>query len=74
METMRRLICSLSALGFLSTIVGCHHTAGACDCEVPHGAFTAPAPIIKPEPIKEPKEKEIKKINAEEAALDTDGN
>jgi hypothetical protein len=71
---MRRLICSLSALGFLSTIIGCHHTAGACDCEVPHGAIIAPAPIIKPEPIKEPKEKEITKTNAEEAALDTDGN
>ena len=56
---MRRLMFSLSALGFLTVLAGCHHTAGACDCEgVPHGpVIGSPAPI-KPEPIKElPKEK-----------------
>ncbi|MFL5243593.1 MAG: hypothetical protein ACJ8FY_15920 [Gemmataceae bacterium] len=72
---MRQLICSLSVVGFLSVLAGCHHTAGACDCNGPHGVIVATAPIIKPEPIKElPKEREIKKINAEETALETDGN
>jgi hypothetical protein len=34
MEAMRlRLFAAVASLGLLSAIVGCHHTAGCCDCE-----------------------------------------
>jgi hypothetical protein len=51
---MRRLILSLSALGLLGMVVGCHHTAGACDCEGAPKAAAAAMPGAKPEPIKAP--------------------
>ncbi|HEV3236563.1 MAG TPA: hypothetical protein VGZ25_06215 [Gemmataceae bacterium] len=70
---MRRLMFSLSALGFVTVMAGCHHTAGACDCEGgPHGAIISPASPIKPEPIKEAP-KEIKKTSAVEETLEIDG-
>jgi hypothetical protein len=34
MDTMRRWLVSLTALGLLSAVVGCHHTAGVCDCSI----------------------------------------
>jgi hypothetical protein len=72
---MRRLLFSLSALGFLTVLAGCHHTAGACDCDGGHGgAVISPASPIKPEPIKEmPKGTEIKKTSGEEEALEVTG-
>jgi hypothetical protein len=34
MEAMRsRLFAAVASLGLLSALVGCHHTAGCCDCE-----------------------------------------
>lgn len=30
---MRRLLSSLSAIGFLVAVIGCDHTAGVCDCD-----------------------------------------
>jgi hypothetical protein len=34
MEAMRlRLFAAVASLGLLSAIVGCHHTAGCCDCD-----------------------------------------
>lgn len=35
MDTMRRLLSSLTALGLLSAVIGCEHTAGCCDCVGP---------------------------------------
>jgi hypothetical protein len=32
MDTMRRFLVTLTALGLLSTVFGCHHVAGVCDC------------------------------------------
>ena len=29
---MRRCLVALTALGLLSAVVGCQHTAGVCDC------------------------------------------
>src|SRR5258708_3636851 len=59
-KSMRQFIITLSAFGLLSSVVGCHHTAGVCDCDKgmrdPCGYLhhkITPAP----EPIKEmPKE------------------
>jgi hypothetical protein len=31
---MRRLLSSLAALGLVSVVLGCHHTAGMCDCDI----------------------------------------
>lgn len=52
---MRRLIAVFSALSMLGLAVGCHHTAGVCDCEVRIPGcppccpqLTAPPTIIKP--------------------------
>ena len=64
METMRRLILSAMALGLLSSVIGCHHMAGVCDCDggccgcgAGGPGMPGPAPRINPEPIKEmPKE------------------
>jgi hypothetical protein len=33
METMRRLLPLLTALSLLGPVLGCHHTAGCCDCD-----------------------------------------
>ncbi len=33
---MRRVITSLAALGLLGAVLGCHHTAGMCDCDLYH--------------------------------------
>jgi hypothetical protein len=53
METMRRLILSLSSLGLLAAVVGCNHTAGVCDCDphhnpIPPGTHLAPVPAALP--------------------------
>lgn len=69
METMRRHLIALAALSFLGTMIGCHHTAGVCDCDGGCGAGgcgAAPAPgILRPEPLRMPKEE----ANAKPAAL-----
>jgi hypothetical protein len=31
---MRRLVAGLAGLGLLAAALGCHHTAGMCDCDV----------------------------------------
>lgn len=31
---MRRLIAALAGLGLLAAALGCHHTAGMCDCDI----------------------------------------
>jgi hypothetical protein len=34
MEAMRkRMLAAVAGLGLLAALVGCHHTAGCCDCE-----------------------------------------
>src|SRR5262249_27243163 len=33
MDTMRRYLFCLTAVGLLAVFLGCHHTAGVCDCE-----------------------------------------
>jgi hypothetical protein len=64
---MRRTFVLLAGLGLMSLALGCHHTAGMCDCEGPGnpcvyggcgighgpGPIAAPAPTLRPEPIKE---------------------
>jgi hypothetical protein len=45
METMRRLLSLLMALGLFGAAVGCHHTAGVCDCD-DHGN----AALVQPPP------------------------
>ena len=63
METMRRHLITLAALGFFGAMLGCTHTAGVCDCEQPGGGCcggggmgpTMPG-ILRPEPLKMPKE------------------
>ena len=65
---MRRLLVKVSTLGVLLAVMGCHHTAGVCDCDPgwspciypPYGgthivthATAAPAAQIKVEAIKE---------------------
>jgi hypothetical protein len=55
---MRRLLSSLMALGLLGAALGCHHTAGVCDCD-DHGnaAVVQPPPgsmpPLKPQPAPE---------------------
>lgn len=70
METMRRFLATLSAFGLLGVMVGCHHTAGYCDCDSSNpgcrtcGA-TAAVPV-KPEQLQEmPKENGKKEENKE---------
>jgi hypothetical protein len=64
METMRRHVITLAVLGLFGAMMGCNHTAGVCDCEGPGGgccgggagmAPSAPG-ILRPEPLKMPKE------------------
>ena len=59
---MRRMILLGLGLGMFGAAVGCHHTAGICDCEGPrqncmHGepalAHDASPPMLRAEPIKE---------------------
>jgi hypothetical protein len=46
------------ALGLLGAALGCHHTAGVCDCD-DHGstALAQPAlgsvPVLRPQPVKD---------------------
>ncbi len=37
-ETMRRLLTALMGLTLVGALVGCHHTAGTCDCGCDGGA------------------------------------
>ena len=63
---MRRTIAVLAGVGMLAaTVVGCHHTAGVCDCDPripgcqpPCPLISAPAANVQPigEPIKMPRE------------------
>lgn len=83
---MRRLLVSLSALGLLGAIVGCHHTAGCCDCDIPGHQCpgccgpSAPSgipmqPALKAEPLKEmPKENDKKEEKKEEKAPEVMGD
>ena len=32
---MRRVLRLLASSGLLATVIGCHHTAGVCDCAPP---------------------------------------
>ena len=55
---MYRPFAILLALGLLGATVGCHHTHGVCDCEVPFGHeppllthTAAPPQPLRPEPI-----------------------
>ena len=59
---MRRLILSAAGLGLLAVFTGCNHMAGACDCDdtptiacpcVLTPTLNGPAPLVKPEPLKE---------------------
>jgi hypothetical protein len=36
---MRRFFVTLTALGLLGGLVGCHHVAGVCDCDVGHNVY-----------------------------------
>jgi hypothetical protein len=66
METMRRALILVAVFGLLGLATGCHHVAGACDCDAPdcpgscvHGPAhldvgpTAIPPVVKPEQIKD---------------------
>jgi hypothetical protein len=70
METMRRHLIAFAALSFLGTMIGCNHTAGVCDCDAGCGAGgcgagpAAPG-ILRPEPLRMPKEE----ANAKPVAL-----
>jgi hypothetical protein len=51
---MRRLLTLLTALGLASTLLGCHHTCGICDCERDNDPCSYYAPCdhaTMPEPI-----------------------
>jgi hypothetical protein len=76
---MRRLMLSAAGLGLLAVFTGCNHMAGACDCDltptiacpcVHSPTFNGPpppAPLVKPEPIKElPKPKPDKEPDKED--------
>lgn len=60
METMRRHLIAMAALSFLGAMIGCNHTAGVCDCDVGGGGCcggATPTPgILRPEPLRMPKE------------------
>jgi len=54
---MRRLLTLLAALGFATSLLGCHHTCGICDCDRNNdpcnyypacGCAVAPAPVPVP--------------------------
>lgn len=47
---MRCVLASLSAAFLLAAALGCHHTAGRCDCACDIGCGAGPAPIMKPVP------------------------
>lgn len=52
---MRRLFVSLTLLALLVPAVGCHHTAGVCDCDpgpAPHGPL-APVPVHQGRPAEQ---------------------
>jgi hypothetical protein len=57
---MRRLFTLLTALGLASTLLGCHHTCGICDCDkdndpctyyAPSDHAAMPAPIAGTTPL-----------------------
>ncbi|GIW81636.1 MAG: hypothetical protein KatS3mg105_3443 [Gemmatales bacterium] len=49
---MRRLWTMFVALGLLSAVLGCRHTAGVCDCgDSCHSCGYHPGGIITPEPL-----------------------
>lgn len=70
---MRRILATLSVVGLLGVMVGCHHTAGYCDCDSSNpgcrtcGASPVPAgTVVKPEQLQEmPKENGKDKENKE---------
>jgi hypothetical protein len=45
---MRSLLSSLFAAGLLGLSLGCCHTAGVCDCDMPHGHCSAPPLVASP--------------------------
>ncbi len=51
-EAMRRIWVLLASVGTLSMTLGCHHTAGVCDCEAPCNPcwvgqhHAAPPPVV----------------------------
>jgi hypothetical protein len=84
---MRRLVRSFSVVALLGAFVGCHHTAGQCDCDHVPGVIRPGAPLSgaplpatggaiipgKPvEPIKQmPKEVEPRKPGLDDEAAVT---
>ena len=41
---MRRVLLLVTGLGLLGAALGCHHTHGMCDCDLPAAGPTGPVP------------------------------